>query len=461
MNKKKYLFLFIYLNIIIIISSAVCLAEEYSDMYRKPEGDISIEANHLEYYKDRYKATDDVKLDYDFYHIEADKLDYTSFESFSANKIKMTTCPNHEKPHFCVIAEQISTSKKNDIYKIKFKKVKFKIKDTTILSLPQFTYQVNANNQAAYLAIITPGYNSTEGFFLSYAPQLFQTERHYLDTNIRYSTKEHLAYDAYFNYGFDGVLSKNPYKTMKVSDMISSVTNLEKSFVEKGLYNGSFNKTSQLYGSLGVTYKKRETTMDGTTVNIYKTPEIKLTWNFMPIGKTKGFDQRVLLNPVISASWAREKDPPLINEYLSKFTSELEVPYCLGEWNGIYFQPMTKLAYNKYEDKSTYKAIALGLDMSKYFNDNSFWNLRYIWADENGETPFEFDSIKYEQGIMGAFQKQFKRYIFGAWGAYNINEDLFYRYGVTIGYKTDCINSAVSYDFHEKKLLLSIGVLGF
>ena len=448
--------------IFILLISSTLLAEEYKSVFRNPEGNVSIEANKLDYYKDKYVADGNVELSYDYYNLFAEYLEYEDNTKLNANNVRATTCSNHDKPHFCIMASEIKVSDYNDVsYKVHFKDVRLKLKDTTIIRLPYFNYQANKVQEAAYIALPTPWYNKKDGFYLYYTPRLFRSDKGYLDVYAKYSIKNHLVYSVYYNYGFDGIITDTPYKTMKFTDMIKSVTQMSKSYPEDGEYGKVFDRMAKVQGKIGTTYKLSARTIDKEDVDIYKLPEISLDWHMKPLGNIERYDQRVLMNPVASVVWAREKDTPMLDKYVTKYAFELEVPYCLGSFDGIYVQPMVKLAYNKYNEYSDYKACATGVDFTKYYKDNSFWNFRYVLSSESGETPFEFDSIKYEQGIMVAGQKNLGKYSVGAWAAYSPNDEEFYKYGVMLGYKLDCMWAGAGYDFYEREFMFNFALLGF
>ncbi len=459
-------------NLVILFAIALAASflpasgEEYLSVYRAPQGDAVIEADSISGTSADIAAKGHVEGRYDFYTLLADSLFYKKEESFKAENVRFFTCSDKERPHISVGAGLVEAENVNGRYRISLKDISLKYRDKKLLSLPGYRYNYDPDGRKPLIALPVPGYGKDDGFTLKYSPVFIDRYHTYGYAALKYGTKSRFSFNAEIEHGFDGYLDISRYKTLQVNDTVKYVTDYSLTFGESP---AAEKAPARLIGSLQAMYKHKMNTLDKETLLVYRMPQASLRYYFPPFGKTGGADRRALLAPSLLVSWCREKDEPQDKEksiyyddkYRSKVTAEAELPYTLGTFGGITVQPVVKGIYNRYEDKSTYRALACGVDLSRFYADNSFWTLRYLWAKEKGFTPFEFDSIAYEQGLIAAGQKNIGKYILGGWYAYNFNLKTAYRYGVALGYKTDCFWSGASYDFHDKKLKLCVGILGF
>ena len=102
------------------------------------------------------------------------------------------------------------------------------------------------------------------------------------------------------------------------------------------------------------------------------------------------------------------------------------------------------------------------MDLSKYYDDDSYWNIRYIQGTDSGYPLFEFDSINYERGIMASGVKNINnRYMLGGWFAHNFNTEKSYKYGIMIGIKEDCFWASIGYDIKKHEIITRLAILGF
>ncbi|MBQ9358929.1 MAG: hypothetical protein IJT95_05245 [Abditibacteriota bacterium] len=458
---KNSIYLYIFL---IVLLSAPALSEEYPSVFRLPQGDPFVEADEVQGTQTSVTAEGNVEAGYDFYRLMADRLYYKKEEKFRAEGLRLFTCEDRERPHLSVKADSVEAVNDGAAYRISLSGISFNYRDRKILSLPRFNYRYDPDARQGFISLPVPGYSKGKGFTLKYSPVLADSYHAYSSASLEYGTKSKLSFDAGYTYGFDGYLDLTCYKTLRPEDTIKYVTDYSLSFGEP---RKPGRRAARLVGEARAIYKHRMSTLNKETINVSRMPQASLTYYFDPIGNAKGIDRRAVLNPSVLVSWCRERDESpagsiwFDDKYRSKFTTEVELPFAAGSVSGVSIQPAVKGIYNRYEDKSTYKALACGLDLAKFYPDNSFWNLRYMWAKEDGFTPFEFDSVAYEQGLIAAAQKNLGKYIIGGWYAYNFNLHKTYRCGVILGYKTDCFWTGASYDFHDRKLKLGVNILGF
>ncbi|MBR4749291.1 MAG: hypothetical protein IK083_06955 [Abditibacteriota bacterium] len=456
---------------LIIILAAACLqiqlsGAEYPNVYRQPQGEPVLEADRISGGKTDVVAEGSVEAVYDFYHLLSDRLEYRKDRLFRAEDLSLFTCSDTERPHLSVKAGLLEAENTDGKYRIRLKDLSVNYRNKRILKIPAYNYTYNPDARSPMINLPVPGYGKGDGFTLKYSPVFIDSYHTYASASMKYGTKSRFSFDAGLSYGFDGYLDNSRYKTLKAQDAIRYVTDYSLSFREPDPRD---RKPARLVGDVNLCYKHKMTTLYKEAINVYRMPEVRLTYYMKELGNARGADRRAVLTPSLQVSWCREKDQPVDksmsifydDKYRSKFTAEAELPYLLGTWGGVTVQPVVKGIYNRYEDKSTYKALACGVDLARFYGDNSFWNLRYLWAREDGFTPFEFDSIAYEQGLIATAQKDLGKYILGGWYAYNFHLKKSYRYGVALGYKTDCFWSGASYDFYEKKLKMSVAILGF
>jgi len=433
------------------------------DIFRPALGDINISADKFTVYKDIYKAEGNVEANKDYYYIKASKLLYKGNIYANMEDVILTTCKNHDHPHVLVIAKRIETTDKNGIVTAKLYKIGIKIKGFSVLCLPYYSYTVNTNKTSQNLLIPIVFFSKSEGFKVSISPKLFENDRFYLDTKLKYSAKKDFSAKLYANMALDRPFGNNIYQQATMNDMRSNVTNTNRlSPYKNGLYNDAYKNAAKLTAKFGVTYKDKNATFDGKEVLVSKRYDTELKYVFTPFGKTKELNIFSVISPYVKLGYAQEKDEPVNNDYIPKYDIDVTVPYSFGKYKEINIQPLAKFNYTKYEDLSSYRAYSLGLDLSKYYKDKSFWNVRYIWAKELGKPLFEFDSVKYDQGLMLAGEKQInKKYFVGAWGAYNFDENQMYKYGILLGIKEDCFWTSVGYDFFDKEIFFNLNLLGF
>lgn len=434
------------------------------DVYRPPQGDAVLSSKKITFLDNGFDIHGNTELSYDYYflkgdnfiHIKTDRQDYNLAEN-----IMFTTCSDHDHPHWSVIAKEIKLTNTDKAFKLRLNNVGFVIGKIRCIWLPFFTYNINKNSKSAKTMSIVPfiRYSKSRGLGIKYKTNLYDSDRFNSNAVIRWSTKRNWNYTVEAEWALDRAFGSNPFiKKVSMSSMIDHTIDLKKYSPSQSEYKK--NSMSHLRLNGATVWKDTDSTTDGEDVDIYRTIDLKLRYIMDPIGNTDAIYPPGLIAPSFQIGYAREKDDPVIKEYINKYYFSALMPYALGQYKGINIQPFLKFSYYNYKNYTSYRQYSIGLDLSKYYKDGSFWNLRYIQATDSGKPLFE--SLNRDRGIMAAGAKTINdKYIIGGWIGHNFNKKRTYNLGIMAGIKEDCFWSALGYDFKDKKIHAKIEILGF
>ena len=439
-----------------------------NDIFRPALGDINLETKKFTFLKDGFIADDEIYIINDYYYLSGKNFSFVEVgNKFSGNaeNIILTTCENHKHPHWSIHADQIQVYKSNKNVRLLFKNVRLKLGKISVAWLPVWSHDLKMSKKQAKNLVVIPflTYRNSTGLGIKFHPTLFESDRFYLDTYFKWTMKKQFQYNFYGNIALDRPFGDNPFvDDVSVSKMVDDLNKFNKLSPYKNDIDVDYKKRAKWTAKIGHVYKDLDSTMDGTDVEIYKLIDTKLTYHLNPIGKVENMDVLSLIEPTISYSWTKEKDKPYFDEYISKNKVSAVIPYAMGKYKNMNVQPFLKFDWNNYKDHSSYKAYSAGIDLSRFYEDNSYWIVRYIAAKEQGDPIFEFDSINYERGLMaGGIKEINNKYLMGAWFGHNFNKKKTYRLGCMVGFKEDCFWTSIGYDFKQKKIYWALDILGF
>ena len=438
-----------------------------NDIFRPADETMTLESEKISLLRGGVWTKGDITVVQDYYYFTAKDVSFMSGDKqnfASGEDLMYTTCSNHEHPHWSLKANKVQGLNYGKTIRLKLHNVHLKLGNFTIGWLPVWNYTINKKNAKSLAIIPLLTYNKGSGIGVKLKPKFEINNRLNIDTYFRYTVHDKFQYNVYANYAIDRDFGSNPYNhSISMSSMIKKVNDLGAfSPYEKGILRNEYKKRAHLTTEIGTLYRDKDTTMDDEDVTIYKPIDAYLKYSLDPIGNTKNLDLLSLIAPSVSFNYAREKDDPAIDEYVNKYNVKALLPFALGKFGGINFQPFVKYDYTNYKNYQSYTAYSAGLDLSQYYKDNSYWNVRYIYAKDHGDPLFDFDSVDYERGLMLSGVKNFgNKFMAGAWFAHNFNEHKSYRYGIMAGIKEDCMWASVGYDFKQKKFYGDLEILGF
>lgn len=434
------------------------------DIYRPPVGNLSLSSRKISFMRGGYHIDGEVEYNCDYYYLKGKNFKNVETDTQYYNNtedIIFTTCKDHEHPHWSIVAKQIKIQDTPDFFDCHFKNVGFVIGSTKCIWLPFYNQKLSKHPQKNNSVFLFPmiKYSKRRGIGVKYKTELFDTPRFTSDAVIRWDKNINWNYEVNAYWALDRDMTEMPYTPdIKMSNMIDEVNFLGRTSPYK---NGMTEEDlSHLRLELSTLWKGEDSTVDGEDTDIYKTISSTLKYTFDPFGNTKNTYKSSLLAPYVSVNYTRMKAEPVIDSYTNKYNATVFMPYSFGNICGVTVQSFLKFAYINYKKYSVYKKYSAGINLSKEYEDSSYWNLRYIHATDRGDAIF--DSLKKERGIMFSGVKAInKKYMVGGWLGHNFRTKKTYNVGIMAGIKEDCFWTSLGYDFTDKRVYAKIALLGF
>ena len=450
MNYQKTTFTF-------LIIALLCTPAFSQSRSEKPAEPVVMEAHSFDYFKDYIIAKDKVKFNMGNKKLTSDLVQY-DIKTGAGNmkNVDITTC-TLTRPHYHIHAQSVRLYPNG---RMRARKISLYVGENKIITIPVAATNINSNTNNKII-LPRPGYDKIEGYSLSQAVPLADSDRLLLLADVRLTSKKGINWDFEGDYGLDGTLDVYKTRRLDYESMRDTALNVHEYTGDTEYQRNPGASALRLF--VKSTSKERAITVNDTGFTINRRPEVGITYTADPINLTnKQQSSHLAISPTITASWGKFDEAS--NKKILANRKNLEAACAINVFNisnSASLQPFVLQRWSEYDTGQSFKDFSYGIDYTRIIKKNGLISLRYIRRNPDGETPFEFDDVDVTKELQSAFQFKFNQHIFGFVNSYDLDKGESREWEILYGYSTDCLFNGVVWNGPLKRLSYNFSLLGF
>ncbi|MGQ9456383.1 MAG: hypothetical protein ACUVT8_09650 [Armatimonadota bacterium] len=418
---------------------------------------VVIEANSISTSGVFVRASGDVFIRSGGFKIRASEIWFdTEKKSGSMNHAIFTTC-DRSSPDYHLEARNLTLLSGD---RIRARGVAFYIGRFRVISLRSVTLAAGRRGFATDV-FPRPSYDEQEGAGIAQKLPLVNTGRWNLVTDLRFTTRRGLIWEAESTWGINGELTPLPSRLLTSESLQFSGMPVFQVFAPAGQADSNLPRGASLRQFLRFAVNQRVHHIRYPGLAVSKQPEISLSYVGRALGlKDTNVDPQLLLHPVVTFSAGRYEDNANGGVLRGRVGLEAAVAFnLLRSRHKMAVQPVFGYSVYNYEGDQSYSIRLSGLDISRIFRDGSSFSLRYLNRVDSGASPFVFDTVQVAHDLQGSFQVRLGSQILGFAAVYDAERKELYGWRCVVGYCTDCMATWFSWDSVQKRLMLGIALI--
>ena len=372
--------------------------------------------------------------------------------------VVFTTC-THSPPHYRLEAREATILPNN---KLHARNLSLFLGRMRVLALPSIKLRIGG--RAASTSVFpTPGYDRRDGFSLSQALRLADTNRARTVLDLRLTTNHGIQVDLDTVYGLDGDLVSFPGRFLTYDSLRSRVLTMPREPVGWPCDPQELRAVGAArlrpFGRVTSRQRAYDIRNEGLVVNAQ--PEVGLRYIGRQLNLSKQrLDPRLEIYPETTASWGRFKEIPGLDRFTTRGNASIVAALnFLPLGPSTTLQPVGSYRYSRYGNGDNYRETAFAIDASHLFANNSFVSGRYIKRHASGATPFQFDDLDIREEFQAAFQARVRHHVFGLVLSYDTDAGDLYEWEVLYGHRTDCLAAWIRWNSRLSRLVLNVTLI--